>query len=64
MIFAVGFSCCGMKTLAQVLDIPHEAALLPWSFSQTKYDQALKLALHQGGAVVCYWLPYRDCCEH
>ena len=56
MIFAVGSGRCGTKTMAQVLDIPHKAVLLPWTFSQTKYKKTPKTALAQCGAVGCYWI--------
>lgn len=60
LIFGLGTGRCGTGSLAEILGLSHESALLPWEPDEVRFRQVWSFVCRHGGDVGFYWINYVD----
>lgn len=58
LVFGMGSGRCGTVTLAQLLQVTHEAVPLPWDADPIRLAHAVRSAVRNGGDVGMTWLRF------
>jgi hypothetical protein len=58
MIIGLGTGRCGTGSLAEILGLNHETAVLPWNRDMTRFKSVWQGVRRVKGDVDSYWMPY------